>query len=766
MKRLLKTITAVVLAVLMGTVPCVKALAAKAEGPDYIKEVKLFYGDPSQAAAEGYTLLKDGDNPADLNQKAGGGIGSKGNVAVYLGYKTTKKASEAITDLAVMNMKGGYDVAEYEALFEAYIKSQVIPMTEKYIDMLQEYRTNYNSKANDYNKARATYVHDILNFFEDDDTGKTLGDLFLNETKEELGEAYDKLSAAEKKNHADLTTIISQSNGNATLLMQSLLARASDTNTKTFIERFASQTYDDLIDATGLTPTDAKKQLAKLYDDGAQLILDTWDDLKDALDGYDDAVKTIENYDKDACDRALEAFKNLDSNSSEKEINKVTNAYNQALKKIADVIEATQTIAIHDKLDEIDYDDETLLDFFTQTRKDVKADITVLYPFVAALSDGQKAGLEFISLKELLLISLTDTEGYKNTAFDNLTKRSIYEGVDRAIYTMGGVALTSDARRTGVIEEAVRSEYEFSLWSYVGAGVAFLFAAAAVESGVIYGTARNGVKIAQKNFNEVFESTESMYASEMGVQEPSGNFVKSKMDPTWAADVASSQRTARIWGGVTFGFSVAFVIIAGITAYLTYKDMQEFYHVDFTPIPHYMVDAKDIIGYNRKGEKIMLKNQSAYYKAVACNRAEDDENYKVLGTSGDLNGDVGKQWLALYAVKKDLMDPILASSLKVVVGSTNIPAGYETGIHMFGSDAAFNLNSNIYVWNYDAPSVYVYFQTDDGAKVSTTGTNFSGGMLALVGGAGALVGAAATILVVKLKKKKTAVAVNGKGDAK
>ena len=128
--------------------------------------------------------------------------------------------------------------------------------------------------------------------------------------------------------------------------------------------------------------------------------------------------------------------------------------------------------------------------------------------------------------------------------------------------------------------------------------------------------------------------------------------------------------------------------------------------------------------------------------------------YKNLGICSDMNGDVGRQWLALYAVKKDLMEPILASSLKVVTGSAQIPAGYETGIHMFGTDAAFNLNSSLYDWNNEATSVYVYFNSDDTA-VSTTGSDFTGGALALSGGAGFVLGAALSAIAFNVKKKKS-----------
>ena len=200
------------------------------------------------------------------------------------------------------------------------------------------------------------------------------------------------------------------------------------------------------------------------------------------------------------------------------------------------------------------------------------------------------------------------------------------------------------------------------------------------------------------------------------------------------------------------GFSIAMVILAGISIYMTYRDMKAFYKVDFTPIPHYMIDEKDLIGYNAKGEKIVLKNQSAYYKAVFCNRKPGDEYYKTVGNVADLNGDVGKQWLALYAESNENKNPILADSLKYV-SVHKIPSGYEKGIHMFGTDAAENLNNPLYVWNDTAPMVYVYFKTDD-VKANPTGSNFTAGTLALSVISGAALGAIVTLLCEKATKKR------------
>ena len=176
--------------------------------------------------------------------------------------------------------------------------------------------------------------------------------------------------------------------------------------------------------------------------------------------------------------------------------------------------------------------------------------------------------------------------------------------------------------------------------------------------------------------------------------------------------------------------------------------MVNYYKVTFTPIPHYMIDVKDLVGYNAAGEKIILKNQSAYYKAVFCNRKSGDEYYGTVGNVADLNGDVGKQWLALYAERNENKNAVLADSFKVVVNSEEIPAGYTTGIHMFGTDAAENLNNPLYVWENTAPKIFVYFRTEE-AKPISAGSNFTTGTLFISGGAGLLLGAAVTALCIK-----------------
>ena len=797
MKHLSRAIIAIFMAILMGTLLPVQVFA---DTPDYISEIKIGMGETAEeakAALKGYTVLD-----TDLNQNAGGGLGSKGEKAVFLGYKTTSDRNLAVTDLALMNMKGGYDVAEYEALMNKQMKSQILPFINNFQSALKEYRANYVSKTA-ANKERAKYVHNALNKLYDDDTEKPLGDLLLKKTKEEMGEdAYNALSDEEKKEHADLATIIAQSNGQATLIMESLITRASDTNSTSWLERFSKMNYDKLEESTGLAPTDAAKKLSKLYDDDAQEILDMWKEFKKHLDDYDEAVSTVAAEDKKDFSEYEDFLENYDAETASDEDIEQYAEITAELQLHAETLANAETdIFCHDYLNSVKYGDGTMLDFFTQDYDDVESEIEMLYPIIASLTAGQRAGLEFVTLQDLVMFSATDRQGYKSKEADELEMTSIYLGVDRAIYEKGGVALTSDALRSKVVDMET-PEQGIALHIFTGISVALAIAGASVfaASAAIRNTTLKSItqynktistlqetirktKINQKGLYMMIQD-EIIWNQERGtvvtiehIQGRYGNVMAKhqkiletaklnlaqKQNPEYLQRLEMRSANCR---KMMIGSAIFTIVMVGISAYLVYLDyqaMKDYYKVDFTPIPHYMVDEKDLISYNKKGEKVVLKNQAAYYKAAECNRTEADEMFKSLGNCADMNGDVGQQWLALYVAKNELMEPIIASSLKAVVGSAEIPAGYETGVHMFGTEAAFNLNNSHYDWNNDAPMTYIYFKTDENAP-STAGSAFmptvaginslSIGIIILAAGGGLIIGAVLTAVSMNTRKKK------------
>jgi hypothetical protein len=425
-------------------------------------------------------------------------------------------------------------------------------------------------------------------------------------------------------------------------------------------------------------------------------------------------------------------------------------------------------ITVKAYLSAIEYQNGTLADFFMRDYKEIASDMTVLYPLVASLSAGQRAGLDFITLSDLISFSKTGSDGYKDAQTDDLTETSIYENVDRDIYKPGGVALTNEALRAHNAEEVFERDYEISTLSCfflaftATTSAAFTLSAAARLSNYVdyyknYNKICEVIKNNSKTISVLRQKTDALSVSSKQTLLKENTNLKMLINPYNEHGLYVQYQTKSVLcKNLMVGFGVATMILSLISFLLVLQDIDNYYKVDYTPIPRYIVDEKDITAYNGKGEKIVIKNQAAYYKVVPCNREEDDKWYKVLGTAGDLNGTVGQQWLALYAAKNENESPIISSSLKAVVGSDNIPADYTTGIHMFGSESAYNLNNTQLIWNNEAKSVYVYFNVDTSASGSlTTGSSFTAGyiILAAVGGlAVGAIGAACVVLAAKKKK--------------
>ena len=771
-KRSICAIIAAAMSAVMIMLPPMQVMAAaqETEKVEYIRDIRLGIGKDVETAADmlhGYNILKNGDKYADLNQKAGGGMGSKGEMAVVLGYSTTTRKSEAVTDIALMNMKGGYSVKDYEFLMEQHMKEQIIPLVTGLQKAIEEYRYNYTNGSKE-NKQRAEFIHDALNKLTDNDTGKPLGDLLLNKTKFELGdEAYNKLSDKEKKEHADIITIIAQANGKATLMIENLITRAADTEESTWLERFAETTYDNMIDSSGMSTSEAKTEIARLYDDDAQTIANMWDELRNFLAGYDDAVKTIKNYDEKSVKETMSKYENAAKTTfkgyTKEQIEELADEYAAASKALNDMTNALQLVALHDQLEAIEYLDSNMYDFFARNIDEVETE--ELYPLAASFSDGQRAGLEFISLRELITIALTTAEGYKDADLSTMRDTSIYAGVDRSIYEKGGIALTSDADR----KKAALNDQDDSMFSALSislmalTGVSF---AAFVTSSVLF----------LKTYITELKPVVDLCKEEALIAK-----MHSGRDYVWQDFIQAVDRRGGglpsystalshtgLYAKLAFGFSVAMIILAGVTTYLSWQDMKAYYNVKYSPIPNYIVDAKDITAYNTKGERIVIKNREAYYEVTGAISNLYSDYYKNFGDSPDLNGGVGKQWLAVYVERNQNAAPIIADSLLTVIDSTDLPAGYTTGIHMFGSDSAFNLNDAKYVYNSDAPKVFVYYNVDDKAVSTSAGANanngasnntvtgsvYTSGYLFLAGGIGLLLGAGIVALIIFAAKPK------------
>ena len=348
-----------------------------------------------------------------------------------------------------------------------------------------------------------------------------------------------------------------------------------------------------------------------------------------------------------------------------------------------------------------------------------------------------------------------------------MKETSIYAGVNRAIYSKGGIALTSDAER----QRAALQEQEDSMFSPLSISLMAL-------SGVTFAAfATSSVMYLKTYFTELNPIVYSCKLKANCANMAIGKNVYQWEDFIRAVDSTGgglptyqyAYTHTGIYLKLTVGLGVALIILAAVTTYFSWQDMKAYYNVEYSPIPNYIVDEKDITAYNAKGEKVVINNTDAYYEVVGASSNIHSDYYKTFQQYPDLNGAVGKQWLALYVERNANAAPILADSLLAVVGNTDLPSGYTTGIHMFGSDSAFNLNDTKYVYNGSAPQVFVYFNVDDKPASTSTGTSagtgtnnasvtgsvFTMGNLVLSGGIGLLLGAGIVALVfIAMKPKK------------
>ena len=793
MNRITTIITSVILCVtmlLLGPAQ-VAASAAENEKKTYISEVKVGMGETSEEAskellAEGFTILTDSSGKyADLNKDAGSKSILKAGPnqkIVYLGYKTTEDAGDAITDLAVMNMNGGYSFQDYEKLMDTQMDTQIKPFLDRFIATLTEYRENLKKPKYSLNYKRANYYRTLLNKLTDDDTGgKPLGDLLINETRYEMGDIqYKSLSAEEKKNHCDILTLLMQGNGQAVQHMETLLTKAADNANNTWLDRFLATDLEALKEDIkkenpNMTPSEIDEELDKKYFDDAKKIRDKWGAFNEILLNYDNAVDTA-NEVADSDNEDIKDLK-LDKDSTKQEITDAAVKLINAQTTMVKGGKAAEDIVAHDYLEKTEYGDGTLLEFFERDQSEFFDEeiIRELYPIVEALSGGQIAGLDFLSIKDMIMMAITNKKGYDTASAEKVPSASIFQGVNREIYERGGVALTNDALRKKASAQDEVKTFELSMLGITLWATTALTGVAAAASGIVYSYLTKAAGNTQDTVNMIAESISSDVTSDNGyidlVSEDDLIIDINRMEPRpeTANDVANIELGAKssVCKYLTAGLSLAAAILAGYSIYTTITEMMEYYKVNFSPIPKYIVEEADITAKNEIGETIMIRNQTAYYKAVSCNRKQgssdvEKKNFEILKDRNDLNGDVGKQWLSLYSVKYVNGAPILADSLKMQSGKSS-PNGYTTGVHRFGEKAAFNLTSLYYCYNDPNEGTYVYYKHDNAfvKDLTATGSVFSGGSIALGAVLGLIAGGAVTAIIMTAagkKKKKTAAA--------
>ncbi len=774
------------------------AFAEEAEGGKYVSEVFIAYGKTEAKASE--WLKKNGWEPVQGDFNAGkasffdDNMLQDQNVAAVMGIKRTDDKNDAITDMAVMNMTGGYSLPQYEELL-GQKKAEIDDYINHFKVVIEEYRANYNNEGSEYGKKRADMAYELLNKFYDgdpedryavNDTGENLGKLFLEKTRQE---GNDK--------GADLQQIILESSGPAVLAVESLLALGTDTGEETWIERASGLTGDELsenlekyvseAEGQDIAPSAVSQFLNQNYGDTATVLADQWTDIHDEMlwyQTYNDENGLWQGEEEDAevyTDRLTQYFDDLKKQNEDK--------YNEDCQRYN-----TDAI-LYNRLYEVPYEGdwgETMGDFFNPADGEEYMDSEYFLPMAAALSDGQRVGLEFISLQTLLIIGLGSEEGLdyikpdlKDVLSDDIEEIDVYTGINRGAFRKG-VAITNEALME---QNAGKGQAFDQLWDNTGLVAITSYAAGAIGLITLATGAYFSVKktilasppgiienCRGKAQFEYFKFDSWHVHREVGV--PAANnphtasFQQAQRDLHRARGYNVS--TAGRWMlGIGGAILIGAAIVKGV-------QMWKYYQRTMKPIPTMIVDESDIVTYltddngkpllDDKGnqKKNIDFNTYEYYMAVKCNRPEVGEigdwqdgveEYKnedhYCFDIADLNADMGQEWLALYTVKSSNKgDPILADTLTLKYGKAEMPQGCTVGLHLFTYTNAVDLGDTAWAFNNGKKGVRFYWDVDEGAFATEAASTFSGGYLALAGIGGLILGMAGGAVVLRPRKKK------------
>ena len=767
----------------------------------YVKEIFIAYGRTEADAvawleANGWEPIK-GD-ARDFN--AGKNSVFDKSMAAVMGIHRTDDKDEAITDMAVMNMKGGYSVPNYEKLVSDK-QTDIDEFINRFLPAIEEFRENYNEEGSEDGKKRADIAYEVLNTFVDgkiddpykrNDTFRPIGELFLEPTRQEGG-----------KEGLDLNQMILEGNGPAVMALEQMLVLGADSGEESWLMRLSALSGSSLVknlpkyvpEAAGqnLSPSAVNTFLNQYYGDAARTLSEQWGDIHADMLWF-------ENY-------STENSLWQDDGESDEEYAERLKAYLDALNESEneqDRLDASlfsSMIILYNNLYEIEYTTEvgeTLGDFFNPyDGTDFGSDPDNFLPMAAALSEGQRCALDFVSLRSLLYVGFADGDGldYAKPDIDSLfddeevNDVSIYFGMNRGIFR-GGVAMTSRA----LMEQHMGKGEAFDqIWGNLGTVALTIYAAAAVSAVmmiagyVMYAKGYDVIRVAGnlelvekaeetiRNWNSIINTSEQLYGveSEMyqqGLKYWSENVSRAQQvieenSPYQYTVVSKSGVAGRIMMGVGGALMILCAVMKGV-------QLAEYYDRDFTPIPRLIVDEADIVTYSKDKDGNEVKNvdfdQYVYYQAVLCNR---DKNNKLsdwqdgveeywnwgCGDVADLNGDFGQEWLALYTIKNKIKgDPILADSLTLQYGSDQMPKGCTKNLHFFTYDYALDLGDEAYSFSNDKNGVYFFWDVEEGAFAAKTASAFSGGQMAMSGAAGLMVGILGATLFLMPKRKKKA----------
>lgn len=738
----------------------------------YLADLRLVYADSYDEAKlvlentklEGYKVLKE-----NLNSNSG-------KTGVWLVYKTTNDVDEAITDIAVMQMDGGYTEGNYQEMIEKS-RLEYLGMGKIYLEAIKYFTKAYN--AGNF-LAKSAYRQ--LNFYSglDDYKTKRLGDIVVS------GALTD----------SDLATLFLQGNTHVLNNIRSLLAMGVSYNEDGmhYLER-VGKIVEQMGEGEGYEPFEEVEVEMSLVDEDelelySKLIapnIPVFRNMFEELAAYEDELI----YDD-------EEFTDLEIKYAE-------------YKAMANMMRAVNYL-----------NGKTLYDFCMEYTLD-KSDYTSIYPLAAALNDGQAAMTKTAHYYDVVRYSMTDfpeetidaeisasEENYKDVAF------SVYAGVDREIFN-GNFAITSAATRADAYngsQSLMETLFGNGAWKATGANIAAGVVGVGLFTWAIIRTSKGGFGASQELVKEAtrvatmkanFEVNTALFNANMNVYYLDTTFkdLEKWYGVTVSKKVSDAWETATFWqktetlnnifaeNGLSHGgapkeiaevynsvkpvhesametakksvenavlkarlFTGALYVLGaaslGYSAYSLYKQIYDHYHPTYDAIPMALVDLVR----TTEGDRYIK------YDVVCEAVAKDNGEY----AAADLNAFAGQRWNAVYYTKsyeagKPLLEKFVLSKSDYLADEKYLP------VHRFGEDVCYDLNK--YNFSSSSDNIFLSIKQSDNQKSAVAdvpdivGSVFGTGLILISAAAGAALGIGGTVGVQSvLKRKKKNVSEN------
>ena len=760
MKKMTKSIISLLLSITLLFLATVPVFAAGEVEEEYLSDLRIIYADSVEGAVEvlddseleGYKLFN-----ANLNENTG----KKG---VWLAYKTTTDVEDAITDIAIMQMNGGYNEGNYQEMIKQSYE-EYLEFGENYLTAIDYFREGYDAghylselayrQLNFYNVVTEG-IEEIPEF-----EGERLGDIF-----------YDGIDAS------DLATMFMEGNVYALSNIRSLIAMGVSYNEdgKPYLEKVGDEA-EKYNAGKSVYDNENYEEIAELI---APVII-VFRDMFKELAAYESEL----NYeDEDFTDLEIQYLEYMSMAKLMREVNYVG--------------------------------DKTLYEFCLDYVAGQGVDSN-LYPLVAAMNEGQIAMTKVNHYYDVVRYSFTvEEDADLNAELDSLEEKygenpfNVYEGVDRTIY-YDTFALTSAAYRADAFTESGLSAQltggagDFGrAMNIVGIVGASIFAVGLVGHGVtkhIVNGYNRKLQIAQYKFlinntvttdtgtygaysvldtiamdlpEDVFPAAqynsmniaqkydfiEGLIKNSPDKLSPDDKAIFAKIQESWSyaqkhdpnvtpvSDKAiAAQQAGSKAMGVVYGMYIVGGLMALASAIRLGYEIYNYYHPKYADIPTAMVDLIDTPDGDR------------YIKYDVVYEVEP----KADGTfiAADLNAFQANRWNAMYYTKSyEAGKPLLADEF-VVSNTSNVPADKHMPVHRFGEVVCYNLNK--YNFN-DDHSIYLSVKQSDNQKSAVAdvpeivGSVFSTGYYFLAGGVGIAAGVGGTIgtmEIIKRRKNKT-----------